>query len=272
VEEVKAMGEYDLKPLTVTEAGAIHRELGRLAESVERQNDLAVEARNEAKETRKLMREELQAAREERRAEIAALPCVAHAASIAVTTERVDRLNNGRTTKPATGPGMHAVTEGDLAARLENTERTVIARTGEQVEATIAAKLQAGVEAVLDKRAAEAERVAAERREQTKRDLAAQQAKVAADLAAAAAAKAESDKVRWKRVEWIVGLAATFLSSSVVLSYCNTKNQMAEDRQATSTQMAKDREAVVQQLKSIPGEVVKKVEPALAPAAPKEVK
>lgn len=262
----------DEKPLTVTEAGAIHAELGRLCEKVDGQNLLAIEARDEARETRKLMREELTAARAERKAELAALPCVAHATTLAVTSERVDRLSNGaRAVKPPTSPGMHAITEGDLNTRLENTELSAIARSAEQVEATIAAKLQAGVEAVLDKRAAEAERAAAERREQTKRELEAQQAKVAQDLAAAAAAKAESDKVRWKRVEWIVGLVGTVLSSGVVLSYCNTKDQMAKDRQATTTQMSKDREAVVQQLKSIPGEVVKKVEPVLAPApAPKE--
>ncbi len=263
------MGD-ELKLLTVTEAGAIHSELGRLCALVDGQNLLAIEARDEARATRKLMREELAAARAEHRAEFAALPCVAHATTIAVTSERVDRLNNGaaaRATKPPTSPGMQALTRADL----DNTERTVLERTGEQVEAAITAKLQAGVEAVLDKRAAEAERAAAERREQTKRELEAQQAKVAADLAAAAALQAEKDKTRWARVQWIVGLVGTVLTSGTVLSYCNTKNQMAEDRQATSTQMAKDREAVVQQLKSIPGEVVRKVEPALAPA-PKEEK
>lgn len=70
------MGE-DAKPapLTVTEAGGIHRELGRLSALIDGQQTLAVEARDEAKSTRRLMREELEKHREMVREELGRLPC-----------------------------------------------------------------------------------------------------------------------------------------------------------------------------------------------------
>lgn len=104
------MGD-DLKPqpLTVTEAGAIHAELGRLCGLVEAQQDLTIEARDEARGTRRLMREELAKAREERTAEITALtaklPCLT-AAACPTPPKRSGSAEYQKVPPPTAAPGQ----------------------------------------------------------------------------------------------------------------------------------------------------------------------
>ena len=168
---------------------------------------------------------------------VSRLQCAAHAL-------RVDRVEAdlakieaaiGAPPQPPRSPSsvQPAVTPRDL-------DRLVA-----QLDDSLEGKVAASVIEVLQAQRAEEERAAKERRD------------------AAAVAAAEADKSRWARIQWAVGIVTTVLGSGTVLSYCNTKQTMAEDRQA-----------VVRALQAQPQPVVVKIPtPAPVPVpvpAPKE--
>jgi len=125
----------DEKPLTVTEAGAIHQELGRLSGLVESQQLLTEEARDEARNTRKIMREELALARTETREELAKLPC-----RNAQPCPVLPKPPSGETrTASRTGSRYPAITKADIDAAVTRAEEAA----EEAAERTVEERLEA---------------------------------------------------------------------------------------------------------------------------------
>ena len=159
---------------------------------------------------------------------VSRLQCAAHAL-------RVDRVEAGLTKLEAAiggppQPPPRSPSSVQPAVTPRDLDRLVA-----QLDDSLEGKVAASVIEVLQAQRAEEERAAKERRE------------------AAAVAAAEADKSRWARIQWAVGIVTTILGSGTVLSYCNTKGQMEQDRQA-----------VVRALQQQPAPVVVKV-PTPAP-------
>jgi hypothetical protein len=183
--------------------------------------------------------------------------CVAHLQRTADLERKVALLPTSAvvtatalTPKAPSSTGLPSVSKADLDQRFEETERTVT----DELNRGLEAKVTAGVVAELNRRRDEEQRVAAERRELTRRE---EEAK-AATLAAEVARKAEVDKARWARVQWIVGVIVAILGSGTAASWCSVNARLDTDRAA-----------LVKALQAQPKPVVKVIEvPTPAPSPP----